>query len=156
MESKGHHRLQCIVVTPEKAVLDQPADMVVLPMYDGELGVLPGRAPLIGRLGQGELRLQVPEGGVSVGHTGTSGELRGQATERVLRYYVDGGFAQIRSNVVTVLTQQAIPAKDIDAASAVQQLKDALGLPANTPEEQAARQSAEDRARAQARIANKT
>jgi F-type H+-transporting ATPase subunit epsilon len=43
------HTLQCVVVTPERAVLDEPADFVALPMYDGELGVLPGRAPLIGR-----------------------------------------------------------------------------------------------------------
>ena len=39
---------QCVVVTPERGLLDQAADFVVLPMYDGELGVLPGRAPLIG------------------------------------------------------------------------------------------------------------
>ena len=51
-------KLQCVVVTPERAVLDEPADFVVLPLYDGELGVLPGRAPLIGRLGYGELRTE--------------------------------------------------------------------------------------------------
>ena len=45
-------------MTPEKAVLDQIAEMVVLPMFDGELGVLPGTAPIIGRLGAGELRLK--------------------------------------------------------------------------------------------------
>ena len=45
--------VQCVVVTPERAVLDEPADFVSLPMYDGELGILPGRAPLIGRLGYG-------------------------------------------------------------------------------------------------------
>src|SRR5207253_820214 len=76
--------LQCVVVTPERAVLDEPADFVALPMYDGELGVLPGRAPLIGRLGLGELRLR-----------------RGPDTRR---YFIEGGFAQVRSNVVTVLT----------------------------------------------------
>ena len=46
--------LHCVVVTPERAVVDETADFVVLPMLDGELGVLPGRAPLIGRLGFGE------------------------------------------------------------------------------------------------------
>ena len=35
------HTLQCVVVTPERAVLDEPADFVALPMYDGELGILP-------------------------------------------------------------------------------------------------------------------
>src|SRR5215213_35107 len=110
METTSGKRLQVVVVTPEKAVLDAPADFVALPMYDGELGVLPGRAPLIGRLGFGELRLQVPDGHVSVGHSGATGELKLQPGERVVRYFVDGGFAQVRSDVVTVLTPRAVPA----------------------------------------------
>src|SRR5207245_2006519 len=82
MDASGK-QLKCVVVTPERAVLDEPAEFVALPMYDGELGVLPGRAPLIGRLGAGELRL------------------RQRNTSR--RYFVDGGFAQVRADVVTVL-----------------------------------------------------
>ncbi|MCS6977381.1 MAG: ATP synthase F1 subunit epsilon [Gemmatales bacterium] len=80
--------LQCVVVTPERTILDEQAEFVALPMYDGELGVLPGRAPLIGRLGTGELRL------TTGGHS--------------QRFYIDGGFAQVRSNVVTVLTSRAM------------------------------------------------
>ena len=76
-----------MVVTPERAVLDEAVDFVALPMYDGELGVLPGRAPLIGRLGYGELRIR-----------------RGEETQR---FFIDGGFAQVRANVVTVLTPRA-------------------------------------------------
>src|SRR5260370_27216490 len=86
-KSTAHAALQCIVVTPEQALLDEPADFVALPMFDGELGVLPGRAPLIGRLGFGELRVR-----------------KGEQTQR---FYVDGGFAQVRANVVTVLTGKA-------------------------------------------------
>ena len=52
-------KLQCVIVTPEKAVLDEPADMVILPMIDGELGVQPRRAALVGRLGKGELRIKL-------------------------------------------------------------------------------------------------
>jgi ATP synthase F1 epsilon subunit len=81
------HRLRCVIVTPERAVLDEKADFVVLPMIDGELGVLPTHAPLIGRLGKGELRIT-----------------RGDA---VTKWQVVGGFAQVRANVVTVLTGQA-------------------------------------------------
>src|SRR5215471_18977929 len=84
----GHVR--CVVVTPEKAVLDKTVEMVILPMFDGELGVLHGRAPLIGRLGAGELRLKT-----------------GAAVER---WFVEAGFVQVRSNVVTVLTSKAVPA----------------------------------------------
>src|SRR6266481_7743738 len=90
--------VQCVVVTPERAVLDEAADFVALPMYDGELGVLRGRAPLIGRLGYGELRIR------------RNGDIR--------RYYVDGGFAQVRNNVVTVLTPRAVRAEDINEAEA--------------------------------------
>lgn len=124
--------LQCVVVTPERAVLDERVDFVALPMYDGELGVLPGRAPLIGRLGYGELRTR-----------------RGEAVER---YFVDGGFAQVRADVVTVLTQRAIRAGDLNPAEAERALQEAQA-PAPTPEAQAARTKAQDRARAQLRVA---
>src|SRR5437763_2114323 len=100
MDVTSAKHLKCVVVTPEQAVLDEPAEFVALPMYDGELGVLPGRAPMIGRLGFGELRVR--------------------QAGRVLRFYVDGGFAQVRDNVVTVLTGKAVPAGEIspDAAKA--------------------------------------
>ena len=50
--------LQCVVVTPEATVIDTPAEFVALPLYDGEVGIAPGRSPLIGRLGYGELRIR--------------------------------------------------------------------------------------------------
>ncbi len=53
-------RLQCVVVTPERTLFDELVEFVALPLYDGELGVLPGRTPLIGRLGYGELRTRTP------------------------------------------------------------------------------------------------
>ena len=81
-------KLQCVVVTPERAVLDEPADMVILPMIDGELGVQPRRAALVGRLGNGELRIK-----------------NGDQTKRLR---VEGGFAQVRSDVVTVLTTRVV------------------------------------------------
>jgi F-type H+-transporting ATPase subunit epsilon len=125
-------QLQCVVVTPERAVLDEPEDYVVLPMYDGELGVLRGRAPLIGRLGPGELRLR-----------------RGERTQR---FFVDGGFAQVRGNVVTVLTPRAVRAEDLDANAAAQALAAAL-TPGRTPAEQEAKLRDQQRARAQLRMA---
>jgi F-type H+-transporting ATPase subunit epsilon len=122
----GHH-LQCVVVTPERTVLDTTADAVVVPLYDGELGVLPGRAPLIGRLGPGELRTR-----------------RGNSIER---FFVDGGFTQIRDNVVTVLTPRAQKASDIDQQAANQALQ---ALPTNE-----AQQKAQVRARVQLRVARR-
>ena len=125
--------LKCVVVTPERAVLDEPADFVVVPMTDGELGVAQDRLPMIGRLGFGELRV-----------------VKGNQT---LSYYVDGGFVQIRGNVVTVLTSKAIPSKDIKTAAAQDVLRSAKTE--STPEAQDAQQKAQQRARAQLRIAQK-
>ncbi|MBM4071560.1 MAG: ATP synthase F1 subunit epsilon [Planctomycetes bacterium] len=126
--------LQFIVVTPEKALLDEPADFVALPMVDGELGVLPGRAPLIGQLGFGEMRMTM-----------------GTTTRRL---YADGGFAQVRDNVVTVLTPRAIPAEEIKLEDARNALQAAQAAPA-TPETQDEKIKAQQRARAQVRMAQK-
>ena len=51
----GGGRVECVVVTPERTLFDELVEFVALPLYDGELGVLPGHSPLIGRLGYGEL-----------------------------------------------------------------------------------------------------
>ena len=133
-QSTSAKTVQCVVVTPERAVLDESVDFVALPMYDGELGVLPGRAPLIGRLGYGELRTR-----------------RGNETRR---FFVDGGFAQVRADVVTVLTPRALRAEEINPDAAAQALEAAQG-PALTPEAQAERLKNQERARAQLRVARR-
>lgn len=120
-------QLTCVVVTPEAKFLDQPADFVVLPLYDGEIGIAPGRGPLIGRLGFGEMRVR-----------------HGSKTDR---YYVDGGFVQVVANVVTVLTGLAQPSRDIQEDKAREQLAKAATQRAATPELLASR----DRTIAQAR-----
>jgi F-type H+-transporting ATPase subunit epsilon len=131
-KASSHKKLQCVVVTPEKTLLDETVDFVALPLYDGELGVLPGRSPLIGRLGYGELRTKLGE--------------------TVHSYYVDGGFAQVRDDVVTVLTNRALPASAIDPAAASLELEHAQETRALTDEEFAAKLKALARARAMLRI----
>ena len=126
--------LQCVVVTPERTVLDEPADFVAVPLYDGELGVLPGRAALIGRLGSGELRLR--------------------SGEAVQRFYVEGGFTQVRDDVVTVLTSRAMKAEDIDPAK-VQADMSAAQEPAATPEARTKQQDTVAKGRVQLRVAAK-
>ncbi len=121
--------LHCIVVTPEKTALEQKADFVALPLFDGEIGIAPGRAPMIGRLGFGEMRLRVGE--------------------KVLRYYVDGGFVQVSGDVVSVLTSRAMPAEQVDADAARKHLQQALNRPISTPELEQQRDRAISQARAQ-------
>lgn len=130
---KEHHGVRCVVVTPEATVLEETAEFVALPLFDGELGVLPGRTPLIGRLGFGELRLKTGE------------------TSR--RYFVDGGFAQVRDDVVTVLTSRAIPIDRIDLSSAQSDLQSAKARPVLTEVDLAEKAKAEARARALIRLA---
>jgi F-type H+-transporting ATPase subunit epsilon len=130
---KGSKKIQCVVVTPEKTLFDDWVDFVALPLFDGELGVMPGRAPLIGRLGFGELRTK--------------------SGSDVHRYFVDGGFAQVRSNVVTVLTQRAIPAAQVDATAAARELEATDKLPAVTDFEYAEQVKAVSRARGMIRVA---
>ncbi len=123
--------IRCVVVTPERTELDREAESVVLPMFDGELGVLTGRAPLIGRLGFGTLRLQTAAGPE--------------------RYYVDGGFAQVEKNEVNILTARAIPVDLLNREEAEKALADAQEMPAKTPEEAALKDNAIRRARGQIR-----
>jgi F-type H+-transporting ATPase subunit epsilon len=127
--------LRCIIVTPEATVLETSADFVALPLFDGEAGILPGRAPLIGRLGYGELRVRV-----------------GGTTHR---YYVDGGFVQVADNVVSVLTNRAVPAEQINPGAAEEQLRTAIARPAAGHEELAIRERLISQARGQLRVANR-
>lgn len=127
--------LLCVVVTPEQTALEQKAEFVALPLYDGEIGIAPNHSPLIGRLGYGEMRIKT-------GNTTTS-------------YYVDGGFVQVADNVVSVLTNRAVPSKTLDAGAAEKQLASAIQKPANTPELAAIRDRSVAQARAQLRAARK-
>jgi F-type H+-transporting ATPase subunit epsilon len=129
--------LQCVVVTPEATVIDTPAEFVALPLYDGEAGIAPGRSPLIGRLGYGELRIR-------------------RAADSTIHMYVDGGFVQVVDNVVSVLTNRAIPANSIDAATAGEQLSSALASRAAGKQEMAIRDRLVAQARGQLRVQRRT
>ncbi len=120
--------LRLVLVTPETTLLDQQVRSLQYPLYDGQMGVLPGRAPLVGRLGVGELRFEASDGGTQ-------------------RYLVDGGFVQIKGSVVTLLTHQSLPIEQIDLAQAEADLTTALAEVPNSPEAFEAKQQALQRAR---------
>ncbi|HMO25440.1 MAG TPA: F0F1 ATP synthase subunit epsilon, partial [Tepidisphaeraceae bacterium] len=54
--------LQCEIVTPDKQTFSQPVNAAVLPAHDGYIGILPGRAPLLVKLGAGGLAVDVAGG----------------------------------------------------------------------------------------------
>lgn len=125
--------LRCIVVTPERTELDCEADSITLPMYDGSLGVLPGRAPMIGRLGFGTLQLATKAGPQC--------------------FFVDGGFAQVEANVVSLLTSRSISVDLLDVGEAEKALQEAQEMPSSTPQLMQLKDTAVRRARGQMRSA---
>jgi F-type H+-transporting ATPase subunit epsilon len=94
--------LKLEVITPETKVVDTPADSLRFPLTDGSIGVLPGRAPLIARLGAGELVVT------------TAG------AEQV--YYVENGFVQIKDSTVSLLTDYCRLASGLSVGDAEKSL----------------------------------
>jgi F-type H+-transporting ATPase subunit epsilon len=101
-------QFRLVVVTPETTLLDENVDNVKLPLYDGMAGIFPGRAPMVGRLGFGEMTV------------------RAGGTERV--WFVDGGFVQVVDNVTSILTNRAVPTETLDPADAERRLVEANAI----------------------------
>jgi F-type H+-transporting ATPase subunit epsilon len=89
------------IVSAEKEVFSGLAEMIFAPAELGELGITPRHAPLITRLNPGEVRVKV------------------SSTESY-PFFISGGLLEIQPNVVTILADTAIRAKDIDEAAAIQ------------------------------------
>lgn len=124
------------VITPERKVLETEATSVIFPQHDGLVGVLKGRAPLVCELGIGVLRIDTAGMGPK-------------------EFYIDGGFAQVRSNNVSILTQKAVPAEEITRAAADKAFAEASALPMKTDQQFAEHQAAVERARTQQKLAAK-
>ena len=73
--------LRLVLVRRRRRSSMSPVSALRFPLYDGQVGILPGRAPLIGRLGYGELNVTHVDGS----HTS---------------YFVDGGFVQVKQGIV--------------------------------------------------------
>lgn len=125
---------QCVVVTPEEQTVDQTVTQAILPAHDGLVGILDHRSPLLVKLGQGPLRLDLPDG-------------------RKEYYYVEGGVAQMKGNHLTLLTEKAIPADRIDPASAAAELAEASARKPTDEKTRELRQRQIDRAKAMAALA---
>lgn len=117
--------VRCVVVTPEKAALDQITQLVVLPLSDGEIGIMSNREPFVGRLVSGELRL-------------VSGK-----TNKY--FFIESGFVQCRFNVVTVMVSNIIPAEEITWEMVDTAWQKVNSLPSNNPTEQAVKSKARER-----------
>ena len=88
------------IVSAEKEIFSGKATMLFAPAVEGEIGVAPGHTPMVSLLGPGEVRVQ------------TDGEEKS--------YYVSGGLIEIQPNIVTVLSDTAMRAEDLDEEAAKQ------------------------------------
>ncbi|HCO25858.1 MAG TPA: F0F1 ATP synthase subunit epsilon [Gimesia maris] len=124
-----------LLVTPETTLLDQPVQSLRCTLFDGQIGILPGRMPMVGRLGYGELSFESIDGTES-------------------RYFVDGGFLQVQGTVISILTESAVPLSKLDAAEAEKMLDEALNRTAVGDEQCNAREKDQTRARAMLALAH--
>ncbi len=131
----GHKTFHCHLITPEAAMVDVHADQVVFTAHDGEVGILLNRAPLLCKLGIGEMRVTTEQG--------------------TQRFYVDGGFAHVIGNEVTILTERGLAAEDIDPAEAKQELADLAQPGEGTLEDAQRRELIKRRARTKIKLAKK-
>ena len=89
------------IVSAEAEIFSGTATMVFAPAEMGEVGIAPRHTPLLTRLKPGEVRVQTQEG-------------------EELSFFVSGGMLEIQPHVVTVLSDTAIRADDLDEAQALE------------------------------------
>ena len=102
--------IQVDIVSAETEIFSGEAEMVFAPAQLGEVGVAPGHAPFISRLNPGEVRVKLVDGAEQ-------------------GFYISGGMLEVQPSVVTVLSDTALRAEDIDEAAALrakQEAEDAL------------------------------
>ncbi len=99
-------RVEFELVSPERLLLSEEVEMVVVPGTEGDFGVLPRHTPMISTLRPGVIRVYEKD-----------------AVKESI--FVAGGFAEVTPERCTVLADHAVPVAEIDRAAAEQQLKDA-------------------------------
>jgi F-type H+-transporting ATPase subunit epsilon len=104
--------IRCDIVSAEAEIFHGEATMVIATGEAGELGIAPRHAPLITRLKPGQVRVLMENGEEQF-------------------FYVSGGILEVQPQVVTVLTDTAIRAKDLDESAARQAKESAEHLLAN-------------------------
>lgn len=92
------------IVSAEEQIFSGPAEMVYAPAVMGEVGIAPRHTPLISPLKPGEVRLDV-----------------GGGKEEF--FFISGGILEVQPHLVTVLSDTAIRAHDLDEAAAIEAKK---------------------------------
>jgi F-type H+-transporting ATPase subunit epsilon len=125
----------CSVVTPSESVFDDEVKYVSFPAWDGQLGVMDGRSPLLTRLGIGPMRIELADGASRW-------------------FFVDGGFAQVHEGALTILTEHAAAAEGLSAQEAQAALADANARAVAGGEDRDKVEADQQRARARLALAS--
>lgn len=94
------------IVSAEREIFSGEAEMVFAPAILGEMGIAPGHTPLVTQLAPGEVRVKHPDG-------------------KEEGFYVSGGLLEVQPKVVTVLSDTAIRAEDLDEAAVLKAREEA-------------------------------
>jgi len=100
------------IVSAEREIFAGEAEMLFAPARLGEVGILPGHAPMLTQLRPGEVRIQLKGG-------------EQQA------FYISGGMLEVQPKVVTVLSDTAVRAHDLDEAAVLKAKQEAEEAIAN-------------------------
>jgi F-type H+-transporting ATPase subunit epsilon len=114
------------IVSAEHELFSGEATMVFAPAVMGEVGIAPRHTPLLTPLNAGDVRVQTADG-----------------EEQII--YVSGGMLEVQPHLVTILSDTALRAEDIDEEAALRAKEDAERALAD-------RQSGIDEARARAEL----
>lgn len=98
--------IHCDIVSAEAEIFSGEAKMVIVPGEQGDLGIAPRHAPLLTRLRPGQVRVIRPDGEEEF-------------------YFISGGMLEIQPHVVSVLSDTAQRAGDLDEAAAVRAKEEA-------------------------------
>ncbi|MFK7863417.1 MAG: F0F1 ATP synthase subunit epsilon [Pseudohongiellaceae bacterium] len=98
--------MHCDIVSAEKSLFSGLVEMVIAAGSVGDLGIQPGHAPLLTGLKPGPVKLLLADGEEEV-------------------FYVSGGYLEVQRGIVTLLTDTATRADDVDEAAAVKAMEDA-------------------------------
>ena len=93
------------LVSPEKLLLSEQVEMVVIPGEDGDFGVLPGHSPVISNIRPGVLSVFE----------------NGAVTQRI---FIASGFAEVTMERCTILAEGAEPVEDLDPAAVDQEIQE--------------------------------
>ena len=104
-ERGGGRQLFCRIITPERTVYDGEADLVVVRIADGDIGVMADHAPTVSTVAIGDVRVR-------------------EGDERHV-FATSDGFFKVAENLVQVLVEEAVPAEEINADEAENRVQEA-------------------------------